>query len=280
MTIRLTKLVGSLVVWWFYLLTGLICQCLRKKKAGTCVVLYYHVVTQEQRRLFARQMDLLATLCRPVSIDEMVKLEEGVHHAAVTFDDGFRSVILNALPELEVRNIPVTIFVPSGWLGQSPSWTGVEAPLKAYETVLDPHQLKELNNHALVSIGSHCISHPDLLRLEEYQARNEIFASRRQLEEILGSEIGLLSFPFGAFSEAHVKLASEAGYSRVFTTSPELFTSNDSRGYVAGRVKADPTDWPIEFRLKVLGAYRWLPLAFSLKRRLIRSCVQVNAKKY
>jgi len=36
-----------------------------------------------------------------------------------------------------------------------------------------------------------------------------------------------------------------------------------------GRVRVDPTDSPIEFRLKLLGAYRWLPLAFSWKRRLL-----------
>jgi hypothetical protein len=34
-----------------------------------------------------------------------------------------------------------------------------------------------------------------------------------------------------------------------------------------------PNDWDIEFRLKVKGAYRWLPIAYELKRNL-RSLVK------
>ncbi len=36
-----------------------------------------------------------------------------------------------------------------------------------------------------------------------------------------------------------------------------------------GRVRVDPTDWPLEFHLKLMGAYRWLPMAIALKRRLL-----------
>jgi peptidoglycan/xylan/chitin deacetylase (PgdA/CDA1 family) len=264
----MVKLLGSLAVWLFDLLSRPIYRCFGKKKAGTCVILYYHVVTPEQRGMFAGQMDLLAKLCVPVSTDKDQEFEEGVHHAAVTFDDGFTSVVRNALPELESRGIPITIFVPSGWLGQSPCWEGVEAPLKAYETVVDQQQLTELSRNALVSIGSHCISHPDLPRLGEREAGDEILRSRRRLQEILGDGVRSLSFPFGAFNDIHVRLAREAGYSHVFTTSPELLVGSNRKEFVVGRVKADPTDWPLEFRLKVLGAYRWLPFAFSLKRRL------------
>lgn len=267
-TVRLIKLAGSLLVRLLDLLTGLIRRGLGMRAAGACVVLYYHVVTQEQRKLFAEQLDWLGKRCKLIAIDKLAELEPGIHHAVITFDDGFKSVIQNALPELEARDIPVTIFVPSGWLGQSPRWPGVVEALKAHEMVLDERQLKEMKQRPLISIGSHCISHPFLLDLDERQARNEILGSRLQLEKILKEEIQVLSFPFGAFSETHVKWARESGYRFVFTTSPELITEDDPGKYVVGRVAADPSDWPLEFRLKALGAYRWLPLAFSLKRTL------------
>lgn len=268
MLTRLTKLLGSLVVWLLDQLKIMMQRSFGKTTPGTCVVLYYHAVPQEQRARFAGQMERLVRCCKPVSTSKLGELKAGVHHAAVTFDDGFRSALQNALPELQIRNIPATIFVSPALLGQSPSWTGVEEIFKAREMMLDLQEMKQAREHGLVSIGSHCRTHPDLLRLEEREARDEIFGSKLQLESMLDEEIQSLSFPFGSFGEAHVKMAREAGYGRVFTTSPELFAGVNSGKYVVGRVKADPEDWPLEFRLKVLGAYRWLPLAFSVKRKL------------
>jgi hypothetical protein len=33
-----------------------------------------------------------------------------------------------------------------------------------------------------------------------------------------------------------------------------------------GRIGVTPHDWPLEYRLKVIGAYQWLPLAIAAKR--------------
>jgi hypothetical protein len=55
----------------------------------------------------------------------------------------------------------------------------------------------------------------------------------------------------------------------VFTALPQWKISNASE-FVTGRVRVDPTDWRLEFRLKLLGAYRWLPMAVEMKRRILR----------
>jgi peptidoglycan/xylan/chitin deacetylase (PgdA/CDA1 family) len=115
-----------------------------------------------------------------------------------------------------------------------------------------------------VSLGSHCVTHANLLLLDEGEARKEIFQSKYFLENLLKKNIYTLSFPYGAYNQTHVELARQAGYKRVFSILPTL-TSND---YVTGRIRVDPTDWRIEFKLKLLGSYRWLPAAFSLKRKI------------
>ena len=83
----------------------------------------------------------------------------------------------------------------------------------------------------------------------------------------MSREIRLFSFPYGAENDRLVDLCREAGYERVFTILPRLALL-DPQEYVTGRVVVDPTDWPLEFRLKLLGAYRWLPRAFAWKRKL------------
>jgi peptidoglycan/xylan/chitin deacetylase (PgdA/CDA1 family) len=108
--------------------------------------------------------------------------------------------------------------------------------------------------------------------VDEERAWREIHESRARLEGLLDREVKLFSFPYGAFNERLVGLCREAGYERVFTTLPYSALSEPDE-FVTGRVWAEPTDWPLEFRLKLLGAYAWLPKAFSLKRRLLTSPV-------
>jgi hypothetical protein len=76
-----------------------------------------------------------------------------------------------------------------------------------------------------------------------------------------------LSFPYGGFNDAVIEGCREAGYERVFTALP-VFAFSQPGEFVCGRVGAAPTDWPIEFRLKLAGAFRWLPYAYDLKRHV------------
>jgi peptidoglycan/xylan/chitin deacetylase (PgdA/CDA1 family) len=96
----------------------------------------------------------------------------------------------------------------------------------------------------------------------------ELRESKAQLERLLQRRVTLFSFPFGAFSEESVELCREAGYERVFTTLPEGVFETQAQ-FACGRVRVDPTDWLLEFYLKVVGAYRWLPWAIATKRKLV-----------
>jgi peptidoglycan/xylan/chitin deacetylase (PgdA/CDA1 family) len=93
-----------------------------------CVVLYYHAVRPEERASFGRQMDELLSIGSPIRADRREPLQPGRRYVAVTFDDGFVSVVENALPELRDRRIPCTIFVPTGSLGTRPSWLNSRTP--------------------------------------------------------------------------------------------------------------------------------------------------------
>jgi len=269
MIVRVMKLFGGLTVLFLDKLASTVQSVFGIKKHGTCVVLYYHTVKQSLRTEFAEQMHWVQQHCKPIAINSLGRLQTGVHHVVVTFDDGFQSVIENGLPELTSRDIPSMIFVAPGWLGKSPCWPGVVDDLRVKERVIDTQQLKDLKLNPLVSIGSHCISHPCLPDLEEDQAREEIIGAKIQLEKILGDKIDTLSFPFGEFNEAHVEMAYQAGYKRVFSTFPELIRPERAGSYVVGRIAVEPTDWLLEFRLKALGAYRWIPLASTIKHGIL-----------
>jgi len=188
---------------------------------------------------------------------------------ALTFDDGFASFLQNALPELKMRDMPFTVFVPTGYIGKTPGWMKTGSHEFGSERVMNEEELRELGRVEIATIGSHCITHRNLKNLTDDEARHEIFRSKADLERILERKVAFLSFPHGGFNPVHIAYAKEAGYERAFSIIPApAFESADE--YVTGRIDCDPMDWPLEFRLKFHGAYRWMRSASEIKNRLRR----------
>jgi peptidoglycan/xylan/chitin deacetylase (PgdA/CDA1 family) len=258
-TKRVIKLIISVVFWLLTSLYRWIEALFGIERAGTCVVLYYHVVLPEEREKFAYQMDVLLRLAKPISLSAPILLEPGRHHVAVTFDDAFRESLVNVLPDLEKRNIPITVFVPTGCTGLPASWLIGNEYATDRDVVMSAGELEEFGKHPLVSLGSHCITHRPLPALPNPEAKTEIFQSKLDLEAILGTGVNTLSFPHGAFEQRHSDWAKQAGYTRVFSISP-VFAFINPDEFVTGRVRVDPSHWRLEFRLKIAGAYRWLPV--------------------
>lgn len=210
-------------------------------------------------------MDTLVRHVTPIRSDFTVPLASGRRFACVTFDDGMVSFARTALPELEKRGIPSTVFAVSAKLGQPPDWANYRDEPLTTELTMNSTQLREISGRVLV--GSHTASHPVLTRVSESEARCELEESRSALERLLNTKVTQFSFPYGEFNDNLLKWSSDAGYERVFTTLPFTFESGAGAS-VIGRVSVEPTDWPLEFRLKALGAYQWLPIAFAVKRNI------------
>ena len=194
----------------------------------------------------------------------------GARYVGITFDDGFENFISVAFPELQRRNIPSTVFIILDALGNE---FGTPELL---EKVMSADQLRCIPQD-IVTLGSHTLTHPFLPSLRREEAVKELLESRLQLENILNRSVTLFSFPFGGFTDELIQLSREAGYARVFTTLPRL-AFNNAEEFAVGRIRADTTDWPLEFRLKIAGAYRWLPWAFAVKRRLLNNKLVVLAR--
>lgn len=266
---RLVKLVVAILFWIGYKIYVLLCLARRRTAPAQLVILTYHPIKDSQTACFEKQMRILLDVGRPVTLrGDMSALRSGCN-VAVTFDDAYQSVLKNAVPILLKKNIPATIFVPTGYLGVKPGWIRVHNHPYADEVVLTEAQLKTLPED-LITVGSHSVSHVSLNSVGESTARREIFQSKKTLEEILDRRITLFAAPYATLDKQLTPLFREAGYERVFLNIPTCPATNTA-SYVLGRTSVEPSDWPLEFRLKLMGAYQWLPLAISLKQKLFAS---------
>jgi len=96
-------------------------------------ILMYHRVADDSRdhyglcvapERFAAQLELLAELADVVSLDELVSPAQSTAwprrrrrpRVAITFDDGYADNLEHALPALDARGAPMTLFVATGAL--------------------------------------------------------------------------------------------------------------------------------------------------------------------
>ena len=237
-------------------------KILKIKIQPTFVILYYHSVFESKKSNFERQMKLLKKLTIPVNLEEEIKLSSNKNYSAVTFDDGFRNVMDNALPVLAKYNIPATMFCLASNFGETPIWDYNPVTRDKFELIMTKDEIKNLPLKTL-NIGSHSVTHSKLNKVSSEKLKYELIESKKILEQILSRDIKLFSFPNGEYNQQTIEEAINAGYEKIFTIDPALSNQNEK---VFGRLNANPSDWLIEFRLKLLGYYRWMMLVKKIKR--------------
>ena len=231
-----------------------------------CVVLYYHSVLDKEKERFMRQLNYLSNKFSFVSLNSLNTISSKKNLISITFDDGLSSILTNALPELNKRDIPTTIFIPAAKIGNYPKWEQKRQEIYYDDRILNQDELKELSDQG-IEIGSHTLHHSDLTNVPSEVAREEFNLSKSILEGITGKEVLSFSFPYGSYNYDLINLAFDCGYSFVYTTEPEIISLPTKRK-IFGRIGIDPDDSLFEFKLKVAGAYSWLPGAIRLKRKI------------
>lgn len=264
----MTRIIKLFVSAIYYLIAGVRGSIGRVIGSGVrppAVVLMYHSVKKESKARFERQVDSILRNSKIVPLDFAGALN-GKFAVAITFDDGFRSVVENALPVLGEKKVPSTFFIPSGHLGGKAPWIDDPCHENYDETVIDAETVRALS-HQLVTVGSHALTHRNLTEMPFDEMSRELVESKRTLSELAGVAVNYHAFPYGEFDERVVSASRSAGYRNVFAGDP-IATTASADSYVKGRIGVTPEDWNLEFWLKCRGAYQWLPAGFAAKRKV------------
>jgi len=228
------------------------------------LVLCYHGVSARwpegisPDRLRAHVGHLLARRYRPVCFSDAV-LAPSERAFAVTFDDGYRSVVERAFPVLQELGVRATAFVPTDFIGGvTAAWPGTEHWLETtHADELTPMTWDELRLLAESGweIGSHSRSHARLVQLANADLDEEIAGSRAELERRLARPCTALAYPYGEADERVIAAAAAAGYETACTLTKRF---GPPRPLAWPRVGAYQHDGPMAFRAKVSPVVRRL----------------------
>jgi peptidoglycan/xylan/chitin deacetylase (PgdA/CDA1 family) len=236
-----------------------------RRRRPDLVVLTYHQVRESQVAAFERQLDAMAAAGRLVFPDAVPPRSAKGRFIAVTFDDGLEEAFKVAVPILTRKRVCSAWFLITGYLGRTAGWIR-ENTHRNFGARLAPVAEAQHLDPSLFKIGTHTVTHRRLSGLSPEESVREIGQARRDLEEALGVSVDLLAFPYGAYGQQTLSHCQEAGYRCVFGNLP-VWGDASCHGYVRGRIPAEPSDWRLEFWLKLRGGYNWLALNNLLRRR-------------
>jgi peptidoglycan/xylan/chitin deacetylase (PgdA/CDA1 family) len=203
-------------------------------------ILMYHEVTPRPPdafrkyaitpRTFARQMRWLASEgYNPISLQDL--LDARINHkrlpprpVILTFDDGYRECVQNAVPILKEHGFTATFYIVAGLVGKTSGWLvkerGVELALADWSSIRELHA-------AGLELGSHGMTHVRLTGLSSAECREELLESRQLLQDRLGCAVRDLAYPFGHFDDRIRALAEGAGYRSACSVRIGLSSLND-----------------------------------------------------
>lgn len=127
-----------------------------------------------------------------------------------TFDDGYENVYINALPVMKKYGFTATVFVCPDLIGKNNSWNHRDDVNRKHLT----HEMICRLVQEEWEIGSHGLSHINMLKLSEHELEDCLGKSKRMLSKY--DEIETFCYPYGIFN-LFIKGKVKDYYKRAFS---------------------------------------------------------------
>lgn len=232
--------------------------------------IYFH---NPNKRLFARCVRWLAQNSYTfISAAELINI---LHRGSkppkgavwLSFDDGSEELLRGVLPVVRQRRIPVTLFIPSGFVEGDGLFPWVHRNQSADPVVVDAAvrngtrdcmtiaQVMEVASYPEVTIGSHTVSHAVTPKLTNERAHFEFAESKRALESWTSAPVTCFAYPEGRFDGREGRLLKDCGYEMAATTEAS-FVTRASDHYFIPRFHVGENIWFPEAICNMVGVWR------------------------
>ena len=196
---------------------------------------YYHHVSDDEQQNFHQQLSYMRNFGDFISLDDvisMVNQENGklnLHGRffCLTFDDGFKSCITNAMPILQQHGAKATFFIATKFIESN-----ADKYVEQYNTFFSDESFfmeflswddcRKIVSSGM-SIGSHTVTHRTLISLSESEVEQELKDSKEKIEKELGITCQHFCAPVGIPGKDFIVnrdplIVKKTGYKSFLTT--------------------------------------------------------------
>lgn len=173
-------------------------------------IIYYHDITKKYTdmgtdfNLFRKHIKII----REEGYSIVPEINNDVNQIMICFDDGWAGIYDTKNFFLK-NNIQPTVFLAVDLIGKD-----------GYLSLSQIIELRELGFH----FESHAWSHFNLSTFSVQGLKRELFDSKIELSRLLNQEISSLCFPQGYFSKMVIKLSTEYGYNKLYSSIPGAYS--------------------------------------------------------
>ncbi len=159
---------------------------------------------------FKAQMDEIMRLgYHTITPDDLADAVNGTRKlptkpVLLTFDDGYRDQYTDAFPILKEDHLKATFFIVSAY--------------HVNPTNLTNDMIREVDASGFITIAAHTKHHVGLVDLKPDKRKDEIFGSKKELEDVLGHPVTAFAYPYGNFNDEVKALVRDAGFRISFST--------------------------------------------------------------
>ena len=185
--------------------------------AGKAIVVVFHSICDHaDQSPIATSPPKFEQFCRffknnfnVISMGELVlKLERGLDvtgDLVITFDDGYKDNLTNAVPILKKHDLPALFYVVTDYVcTDTQTWWDQKAGVET--RWLDWDEVREMHRMGF-EIGAHTKTHANLGEIHTDTCRDEVLESFDRLEKELGKRPRFFSYPYGG--KEHLSLSNQ-----------------------------------------------------------------------
>jgi hypothetical protein len=201
----------------------------KKQEENYLRCLYCHYVFDDQKEDFDRLILRIKNVGQFIDTTTCLQMLQGnkkidQKYFHLSFDDGFKNHLTNAIPVLQKHKIPAIFFVPSSLIGANWDLTRKYCmETMHYREVIEMLSWNEIREMISLGfeIGSHTRTHARFSAISRNRLlmEDEILGSKKELEANIGRECKFISWPYGKLLDADNKsleMVKAAGYNACF----------------------------------------------------------------
>lgn len=203
------------------------------ERRGPVILMYHSIEPQGQRpptewavtaKNFRKQIQLLKEEgWNTARVCDLLKAELlPPRTVVITFDDGYANNFKSGFEVLSEYEMQATWFIVTQDIGKHARWLNQN---QLVSPMLSATQILEMA-HAGMEIGSHTRRHLRLSELDLGTIWDEVWGSKKEMEDILGLPVISFAYPYGEFNEDCVTAVKKAGYRVACTARPGWFGSD------------------------------------------------------